>query len=186
MTGDITQLIRDARDGNREALDQLMPLIYDELSASARRQLRHERAGHTLDTAALINETYLQLARQDRAAWRNRSQFLGVASMIMRRVLVNHAKHRQRAKRGGGEVHLTLGHVSAAAETPDVDLVALDEALNRLAEFDERAARVVECRYFGGLRIEETAEALGISPATVKRQWLLARTWLRRELESPD
>lgn len=186
MTGHITQLIRDARHGNRDALDELMPLIHDELRSTARRHLRDERAGHTLDTGALVNETYLRLARQDRAAWRDRAQFLAVASIIMRRVLVNHAKQRKRLKRGDGAEHLTLGHAdNAVAGTPDVDIEALDEALNRLAGIDARAVRVVECRYFGGLKIDETAEALNISPATVKRRWLLAKTWLRRELEQP-
>jgi len=183
MNGDITQLIHDARHGNRKALDELMPLIHDELRLAATRHLRSERPGHTLDTGALVNEAYLRLAQQDRANWQNRAHFLAVASMIMRRVLVNHAKQRKRLKRGNGAEHLTLGHADAdPADMPDVDIEALDEALNRLADFDARAARVVECRFFAGLKIEETAEALNISPATVKRQWLLAKTWLKREI----
>jgi len=191
MTGDITQLIRSARHGNRDALDALMPLIHDELRLAASRQLREERPGHTLDTAALVNEAYLKLAAQDRAAWQDRAHFLAVASIIMRRVLVNHAKQRKRLKRGSGAEHLTLSHADAAAsqdglggldDAQEVDIEALDTALNRLAEIDARAARVVECRYFAGLKIDETAEALNISPATVKRQWLLAKTWLRREI----
>lgn len=183
MSGHVTQLIREARHGNRDALDQLMPLIHDELSVAARRHLRGERAGHTLDTAALVNEAYLRLAQQDRAAWQDRAHFLAVASMIMRRVLVNHAKQRKRLKRGDGAKHLTLSHADdAALNSSDLDIEALDDALNRLAEVDARAARVVECRCFGGLKIDETAEALNISPATVKRQWLLAKTWLRREI----
>ncbi|MFC4251101.1 sigma-70 family RNA polymerase sigma factor [Sinimarinibacterium flocculans] len=185
MNGPVTQLILSARNGNRRALDALMPLIHDELQATAHRQLRGERIGHTLDTSALVNETYLRLAEQDRAQWQNRSHFLAVAAIVMRRVLVNYAKQHNRAKRGGGAVQLTLGQAQhVASETPDVDVEALDEALTRLAAIDNRAARVVECRYFGGLDIDETAEALNIAPATVKRDWLLAKTWLRRELES--
>ncbi|MBU1187961.1 MAG: sigma-70 family RNA polymerase sigma factor [Gammaproteobacteria bacterium] len=188
MNGHITQLIQDARQGDRNALDELMPLIHDELRLAASRHLRSERPGHTLDTGALVNEAYLRLAQQNRASWQDRAHFLAVASMIMRRVLVNHAKQRKRLKRGNGAEHLTLSHADtflanpALGETPNVDIEALDEALNRLADIDARAARVVECRYFAGLKIDETAEALNISPATVKRQWLLAKTWLRREI----
>jgi len=192
MNGHITQLIKDARQGNRNALDEIMPLIHDQLRSAAARHLRNERPGHTLDTGALVNEAYLRLAQQNRVAWQDRAHFLAVASMIMRRVLVNHAKQRKRLKRGNGAEHLTLSHADALlanpahGETPDVDIEALDEALNRLADFDARAARVVECRYFAGLKIDETAEALNISPATVKRQWLLAKTWLRREIRQSD
>ncbi|HSG33114.1 MAG TPA: sigma-70 family RNA polymerase sigma factor [Sphingomonadaceae bacterium] len=185
MSGQITQLVHLAREGDRSALDRLMPLIYDELRATARGHLHGERPGHTLDTSALVNETYLRLTEQDRAAWRNRAHFLAVASMIMRRVLVNHAKQRNRLKRGGGLESVTLGQASqAAGDASEIDIVALDEALTRLAAIDGESARVVECRFFGGFRISETAEALNMSPATVKRRWLFARTWLRRELDA--
>lgn len=184
MSEHITRLLYEASGGNRDALDALMPLLYAQLHDAAHRQLRGERAGHTLDTAALVNETYLRLAAQERAQWQSRVQFLAVASLVMRRVLVNHAKQRNRHKRGGSGEPLTLGHAQhVAADTPEVDVEALDQALGRLAAIDARAARVVECRYFGGLDIHETAEALNIAAATVKRDWLLAKTWLRRELE---
>lgn len=172
-----------AQQTPRNTLDALIPQIHDELQAAAHRHLRAERNGHTLSTAALVNETYLRLAEQDRSEWQNRSHFLAVSSILMRRILVNYAKQHNRLKRGGGADALTLGHAErVASDTPDVDVEALDEALSRLAQIDARAARVVECRYFGGLDIDETAEALNISTATVKRDWLLAKTWLKREL----
>jgi RNA polymerase sigma-70 factor, ECF subfamily len=183
MTGPVTQLLQDASAGHRGSLDAVMPLIYEALANTARSQLRGERAGHTLSTGALINETYLRLAEQDRVQWQNRAHFLAVASLLMRRILVNYAKQGSRLKRGGGEEPVELEHaVHVAADQPNLDVEALDQALQRLTDIDERAARVVECRYFGGLGIEETAEALNIAPATVKRDWLMAKTWLRREL----
>lgn len=184
---DITRLIRDAQQGRHAALDTLMPLVHDELQSTARRHLRGERDGHTLDTSALVNETYLRLAEQDRTRWQNRMHFFAVASMVMRRVLVNYAKQHNRLKRGGGAIQVTLSEAHGVpAEQAGADVEALDAALNRLAEIDARSARVVECRYFGGLSIEETAEVLDIAPATVKRDWLLAKTWLRRELDQTD
>jgi RNA polymerase sigma-70 factor, ECF subfamily len=180
---DITRLLVQLRDGDSSALGQLLPLVYDELSAVARRALARERSGHTLSTHALVHEAYMRLADQTRAQWQNRGQFFAIAAMVMRRVLVNHAQARARLKRGAGLTMVTLDEASGlfTAERAQ-ELVELDEALQRLSVASARAARVVECRYFAGLSIEETAAALQISPVTVKRDWQLARAWLRRAL----
>lgn len=160
-----------------------MPLIYDELRRQAHRHLNRERPNHTLQTTALVHEAYLRLIEQTGVNWQNRAHFFGLAGQMMRRILVDYAGKRNREKRGGPHEALPLDEtfVIAAAET-EVDLLALDEALNRLEEMDERQARVVELRYFSGLSIEDTAVVLAISPATVKREWNMARTWLRAEL----
>jgi RNA polymerase sigma factor (TIGR02999 family) len=170
--------------GDRSALDALLPVVYAELHRQAERALRRETPGHTLQATALVHEAYLRLVEQDHARWQNRAQFLGVAAHLMRRVLVDHARARHAAKRGGAAEAVTLGDVDVAREAPGVDVLALHEALERLAGLDPAQARLVELRFFGGLTIEETAEALGISPATVKREWATARAWLRRELET--
>lgn len=181
--GDITRLLQQIGE-QRADLNALMPLVYDELSAIAHRALCRERDGHTLSTGALVNEAYLKLAQQDRAQWRNRNHFLSVASLLMRRILVNHAEARLAAKRGGGILNEDLDNVDVAALDEAQHLVDLNGLLDRLATFDARAARIVECRYFTGMSVEETAEALKLSPATVKRVWNATRAWLRRELES--
>jgi RNA polymerase sigma factor (TIGR02999 family) len=182
----ITQLLRQWSDGRREALDELMPLLYDELRRQARRYLRKERAGHTLQTTALIHEAYLKLVDQNQVEWQNRAHFFGIAAQMMRRILVDYAKTRHRRKRGGAAENLPLEEAALvampAAPEKSIDLVALDEALTRLAEFDPRQARVVELRYFSGLDIDETARVLGISNATVRREWNLAKAWLRRQI----
>ena len=179
----ITQLLVDWSNGDQSALDKLMPVVYDELRRLASNYLRHERAGHTLQPTALVNEAYLKLVDQRKAHWQNRAQFFGVAAQLMRRILVDHARVRQAQKRGGSDrQQLSLSHVDQVAEKPDVDLLALHEAMNELAELDPQQSRIVELRFFGGLTIEETAEVLGISHATVERDWTLARAWLRREL----
>ena len=181
QSNQVTQLLQAWRDGDQAALDALLPLIYDELHRQARHYLRRERPGHTLQTSALINEAYLRLVDQ-RVPWRNRGHFFGVAAQLMRRILVDHARTQQRAKRGGEEQCLTLDAVAEMPAAQATDLVALDDALNTLAAQDPEQSRIVELRYFGGLTIAETAEVLGISHATVEREWALARAWLRLEL----
>jgi RNA polymerase sigma factor (TIGR02999 family) len=187
----VTPLLLAWGSGDRAALDALVPVVYSELRRQAARALRREGAGHTLQATALVHEAYLRLVDQRRAEWRNRAQFFGVAAELMRRVLIDHARARHTAKRGGGAAPVTLGLGGAglsdaaadvAAEEPAAEVLALDEALSRLAAMDPEMARLVELRYFGGLTIEETAEVLGVSPATVKREWATARGWLRREL----
>ena len=182
-TDDITRLLGEMGAGNEDALGALLPLVYDEMRRLARHHLRRERAGHTLTTTALVHEAYLKMVGQE-APWENRAHFFGVASMAMRRILVNYARDRARLKRGGGAVRITLDDAPPLmSEDRAAEILALDDALGRLAAINARAGRVVECRYFAGLTIEETAEALGTSPMTVKRDWRLAKTWLRRELQ---
>jgi RNA polymerase sigma factor (TIGR02999 family) len=177
-----TEILLASGNGNREALNELVPLVYDELRAIARRRLRKERADHTLDTVALVNEAYLKLFQLDRIQWKSRAHFLAIAARAMRHILVDHARRRKRARRGGGAAHVPL---ELAGDLPVVQadrIVALDEALGRLAAVNPRHAQVVECRFFGAMTIEETAAALDISPATAKRDWNLLRSWLGREL----
>lgn len=178
----VTDLLRAWGKGDAAALDRLVPVVYEELERQARRYLRHERPGHTLETDGLVHEAYLRLVDQRKADWQNRAQFFGVAAQLMRRVLIDHVRSKQAAKRGGAGIQITLEDATAPAEERGVDLLALDEALTRLATLDPQQARVVELRYFTGLSIEETAEVLDISAATVKREWAMARAWLRREL----
>ncbi len=181
----VTQLLIGWANGDKEALDKLVPLVYDELRRQASRYLRNERAGHTLQTTALIHEAYLRLVDQRDVRWQNRSHFFGVAAQLMRRILVDHARTKRRAKRGGSDIRVSLTQANEIAKGEDLDVVALDEALTRLAEIDEQQSRIVELRYFSGLTVEETARVLGISPATVKRDWSMARAWLHRELSGP-
>lgn len=179
---DVTQLLHDWRAGDQDALHRLMPMVYNELRHIASAYLRREHPGHTLQTAALVNEAYLRLIDQTRADWQNRAQFYGVAAQLMRRILVDHARENQAAKRGSGETKLALVEALNVGGKQDVDLLALDDALKTLAKFDERQSRIVELRYFGGLEINEVAEVLSISPATVKREWSSARAWLFNQL----
>jgi RNA polymerase sigma-70 factor, ECF subfamily len=185
---DVTQLLLGWSGGDRSASEQLMAAVYAELHAQAARAMGREIPEHTLQATALVNEAYLRLIDQRRVEWRNRAHFFGVAAQLMRRILVDHARGRDAAKRGGGVRPVTLGHADAAGDaTPDeggVDVLVLHDALERLAAIDPRQARVVELRYFGGMNIEDTAEALDLSPATVKREWAVARAWLRRELRA--
>ncbi|MEM6337150.1 MAG: sigma-70 family RNA polymerase sigma factor [Bacteroidota bacterium] len=167
-----------------DSLDDLMPEVYEELRQLAQAQLRYERRDHTLNTTALVHEAYMKMSAQRRVDWNNRAQFLGVASRAMRRILVDHARKRRALKRGGDKVVALDESGNVVAEARTEDLVALDEALERLASFDPRQSRVVECRFFGGLNIEETAAVLGVSSATVKREWAVARAWLYRELHA--
>lgn len=176
-------MLREWSDGNQEALNNLLPLVYAELHRQAASFLRKERAGHTLQTTALINEAYLKLIDRREVNWENRTHFFAVAAQAMRRILVDHARTKYREKRGGDNIKLSLEDATlVAGKESDVDLIALDEALTKLAKFDEQQARVVELRYFSGLSLEETAEALHISRATVARDWEAARAWLHREL----
>jgi RNA polymerase sigma factor (TIGR02999 family) len=170
--------------GDPGALDDCFPLVYYELRRLAGRFLRAEGDGHTLQPTALVHEAYLRLVGQRSVDWRNRAQFLGVAAEMMRRILVNHAVARRTEKRGGGASRVALDETVRVLEADDVDLLALDGALAALAAVDARASRVVELRFFAGLGIEETAEVLGVSPATVKRDWTVARAWLRRRLHA--
>jgi RNA polymerase sigma factor (TIGR02999 family) len=180
----ITGMLRQWSDGRSEALDELMPLVYDELRRQAARYLRRERAGHTLQTTALIHEAYLKLIDQRAVNWESRTQFFALAATAMRRILVDYARRRQREKRGGAGDDLPLDEALqvAAQQEKSLDLIALDEALTRLAEIDRQQARVVELRYFADLSLEETAAALGISRATAARDWSMAKAWLLREL----
>jgi RNA polymerase sigma factor (TIGR02999 family) len=182
----VTDLLQAWGKGDSAALDQLIPLVYGELRNQARRYLRRESPGHTLQTTGLVHEAYLRLVDQRRVDWKNRQQFFGVAAQIMRRVLVDHARGKHAAKRGGSGIHVTLDESTAADHDGGVDLLGLDEALTRLAVLDPQQARVVELRYFTGLGIDETAQVLGISAATVKREWVMARAWLRREFSADD
>ena len=182
LPDDLTRLLLAWRDGEPGAIDRLAPLVYDELRRQARLQLRGERAGHTLQPTALVHEAFLRLVGQSRAQWQNREQFFAVASRAMRRVLVDHARARMAAKRGDGQTFVVLDEARAASAPPGVDVLALDQALDRLAAIDPRQARVVELRYFGGLTAPETAAALDVSLATVNRDWTMARAWLFREL----
>lgn len=180
---DVTRLLKDWSNGDTSALEALMPLVYDELHRLASRYLSRERPDHTLQSTALVHEAYLRLISQRDVHWQNRSHFFGVAAQMIRRILVDHARAHQAAKRGSGAVKLSLDEALASPENqPDLDLLALDDALNRLAEIDPQQGRIVELRYFAGLSIDETAEVLHISPATVKRDWVMAKAWLFREI----
>lgn len=178
---DITGVLSQFRDGDARVVDELTQRVYDALHALAERQLRRERPNHTLSPTALVNEAYLKLVDQ-RTDWRNRAQFLGIAAQIMRRILINHATRRRAAKRGSGQAHVTFNDELDAGTMRDEQLLHLHEALERLAALSERQARVVEMRFFGGLTHEEVAEVLGVSPATARLDWRLARAWLSREL----
>lgn len=194
--GPVTGLLQRWSDGDRSAIDQVIPLVYDELRLMAQRQLRHERDGHTLQSTGLVHEAFMKLAEQDGPArWASRSHFLGWTATLMRHILVDHARARQAAKRGGGVAIESLdalmddtqGQAAVAAQVgagggEPIDVIAMDQALQRLEALDPQQGRVVELRFFGGLSVAETCEALGISPATVKREWATARAWLLREL----
>jgi RNA polymerase sigma factor (TIGR02999 family) len=178
----ITQLLLAWGKGDQAALEELMPLVYDELRKVAARSLRRQRPGHTLQTTALVNEAYLRLIDSSRVQWQNRAHFFAVSATLMRRILVDFARERQNLKRGGAAERVSLNEALVVAPERGADLLALDEALNRLAALNPRQAQVVELRYFGGLNEEETAEALKVSLRTVQRDWNLARLWLYREL----
>ena len=179
----ITELLLRWKAGDRQGLDQAVPLVDRELRRIAHRAMRSERPGHTLQTTALVNEAYLRLVDQSRVNWQNRAHFLGVAAGLMRQILVDHARRVCRAKRGGGVQHLPLDEGLVYSPAMSESLLVVDEALSRLAEFAARKARVVELRYFAGMSVEEAAEALGVHPNTVIHDWSLAKAWLKREME---
>ncbi len=183
VDGEITRLLRLWSDGDERAFDQLIPLVYEELHLLAMRYMGRERAGHSLQATGLVNEVCLRLLGWDQARWQNRGHFFGVSAQMMRRVLVDIARRRRAERRGGvGIEHVTLDGIDVAQEEPDGDLVAIDQALDELARSDPRKAQVVELRFFGGLSLEETAEALGISLRTANSDWSFARAWLFRRL----
>jgi RNA polymerase sigma-70 factor, ECF subfamily len=180
---DVTRLLVRLTDGDRAALDDLLPLVYGELRRLAASYLRRERADHTLQPTALVHESYLRLVDQTQVRWQNRAHFFGVAAQMMRRILVDHARERVAEKRGGGAERLSLDENIAVSGERARELVALDEALARLAEIDPEKSRVVELRFFGGLSVEETAEVLGVSAPTVKRHWRMAKAWLYGQMQ---
>jgi RNA polymerase sigma factor (TIGR02999 family) len=177
-----TELLRAWSQGDGSALDRLVPLVYEELHRLARRYMRQERPGHTLQATSLVNEAYLRLIGVNRVEWRNRAHFLALAAQMMRRILVESARNRQRQKRGGGAVHVSLDDVHDLPNSEDCDLAALSDALTGLGAFDARMSQVVELRFFGGLTVEETADVLNVSPETVMREWKTAKAWLLREI----
>lgn len=181
--GQVTQLLERWSLGDQSALDELTPLVYNELRHVAEAYLRRERPDHTLQATALVNEAYLRLIGHKQGRWQGRKHFYGIAARLMRQVLVEHARKHKAEKRGGGRVVVTLDHYEDVADNPEVDILAVHEALQRLARFDEQQARIVELRFFGGLSIEETAETLGVGHATIEREWAMARAWLRNELK---
>jgi RNA polymerase sigma-70 factor, ECF subfamily len=180
----ITQLLTKWSKGDQSALDELMPLVYEELRRLASAYLRRERAGHTLQPTALVNEAYLKLVGQRSAHWQNRAQFYGIAAQLMRRILVDHARVKYAEKRGGAEQQrLSITSAQGLSTKPNLDVLALNEALDELATLDPQQSRIVELKFFAGLSIEETAEIMGLGHATVERDWKMARAWLRRKLE---
>ena len=180
----VTQLLLDWSNGSQAALDELMPLVDRELHRLAHHYMRQARPGHTLQTTALVNEVYLKLVDQKHVHWRNRAHFFALSAQLMRRILVDHARKRKYAKRGGGAHKMTFDDVMVVSEERGKDLIALDDALERLAAMDERKSKVVELRFFGGLSVEETAEVLDVSPLTVKRDWSMAKAWLYNSLDN--
>jgi RNA polymerase sigma factor (TIGR02999 family) len=183
-SNDVTQLLVSWSEGDPNALEALTPLVYDELRRLAGHYLRRERPDHTLQSTALVHEAYLRMVDQRRVRWQNRAHFFGVAAQIIRRILVDHARSHKAEKRGADAVNLSLDEAMAVPEERQVDLVALDDSLSSLASLDPQQGRIVELRFFGGLSIEETAEVLDVSPATVKRDWALAKAWLYRDMTS--
>src|SRR2546422_5832457 len=181
---EVTQLLIQWSNGDKAALDKLMPLIYSELRQVARHYMSRERPGHTLQTTALVNEAYVRLVNRKGVHWQNRAHFFAIAAQLMRSILVDHARSHAYAKRGGGARKIALDEALAVSQQRAADVVALDDALKRLAEIDPQQSRIVELKFFGGLTIEETAEVLGLSPATIKREWSTAKAWLYHELSA--
>jgi RNA polymerase sigma factor (TIGR02999 family) len=182
----LTELLHEWQHGDKEALDKLTPLVYDELRRIAHRYMRRERDGHTLETTALVNEAYLRLVGQQKIEWQNRAHFFAVTAQVMRHILIDHARRRHYAKRGGEAEHISLEEVHVMSLERAAELVALDEALQELARLDPRKSRVVELRYFGGLSLEETAEVLEVSTMTVRRDWRAAKAWLYKAVTSGE
>ena len=182
MSNEISQLLLHWSDGDQTAREKLLPLVYEELRRLARNYLRRERVNHTLQPTALVHEAYLRMIEQHHVSWQSRAQFFGLAATLMRNILVDHARHHNAEKRGGGAFALSLSEADRLSSNPDVNLIALDEALQDLASSNPQHARIVELRYFGGLTIEETAKVMSVSHATVERDWTFARAWLKKEL----
>ncbi|MEW6730957.1 MAG: sigma-70 family RNA polymerase sigma factor, partial [Acidobacteriota bacterium] len=180
---DLTRLLEDWGNGDQTALDKLIPLVYDALHQLADRYLRHEDPNHTIQATALVHEAYLRLINQRQVKWQNRQHFFGIAAKLMRRILINYARDQKAAKRGGGIYKVSLSKAAELNEEPDFDLLALNDALDKLAEKDPRKSELIELRFFSGLSLEEAAEVLDISVATAKRDWRLARAWLNREIK---
>ena len=178
----VTELLREWSKGDENALDELMPLVLDELRQLAHQHMKRESAGHVLQTSALINEAYLRLVDQPQIAWQNRSHFFGIAARLMRQVLVDDARKRNATKRGGSFIQIPLDEIGSQAQAQAANVSALDDALQRLEKLDERQGKIIELRFFGGLSIEETADVLKVSPGTVMRDWTFARAWLRNEM----
>lgn len=181
-THQVTELLQDWSDGDESALERLMPLVYDELHRLAHQYMKREKPGHILQTSALINEAYLRLVDRPRIHWQNRAQFFGIAARVMRRILVDEARRRKSDKRGGRVIQVSLVEGANVAQEQAANVVALDDALQTLEAIDARQSEIVELRFFGGLSIDETAEVLKVSPATVMRDWTFARAWLRNEM----
>jgi RNA polymerase sigma factor (TIGR02999 family) len=186
MPSDVTRLLSEWSRGNQTALDELAPLVYSDLHLRARNYLRRERPDHTLQPTALIHEAYLRLVNESSSQWNSRAHFLAVASTVMRQILVDHARRHAAAKRGSGVAKVSLDETFVAARSDNNDLLALDDALTKLAAFDKRKSRIVEMRYFGGCTVEETAEALGVAAITIMRETRLAEAWLRRYMRGED
>jgi RNA polymerase sigma factor (TIGR02999 family) len=181
-SGQITQLLQEYQSGNKNALDDVFPMVYDELRKLAASRLRSERPEHTLQATALVHEAYLRLIEQDKQTWQNRAHFFGLAAEMMRRILVNHAVKRNADKRFGNQTRLELDEMIEFTQGKDVNLILLDEAMTKLAEFDPKQSKIVELKFFGGLTNEEIAEVLGVSDSTIKREWRIAKAWLHDEL----
>ena len=182
---EVTKLLKDWGTGDESAPEKLMPLVYDELRRLAHQYMRREKPGHTLQTSALVNEAYVRLVNQDKIQWESRAHFFGIAACLMRRILVDQARRRNFAKRGGGAIRVSLNETTAIAQEQSASVVALEDALRTLEQIDPRKSRIVELRFFGGMSIEETAEALKVSPGTVMREWTFARAWLRNQMSAP-
>ena len=183
---EVTQLLAEWSNGDKAALEKLLPLVSDELRRLARRYMRKEGPGHTLQTSALVNEAYLRLVDQKKVRWENRAHFLGIAAQLMRRILIDHARRHRYAKRGGGAPHVTLDENAIVSAERATELLAIDHVLEKLAAMDARKGRIVELRFFGGLTLDETAEVMGISSPTVQREWRAAKAWLHRMLTIKD
>lgn len=183
---EVTRLLAELRSGDEDAASRLIPLIYNELRRIAGSCMRRERPGHTLQATALVNEAFLRLAGHQQIQWQNRAHFFAIAAQVMRHLLVDHARSKQYAKRGGGAVQVTLDEGLAVSDENSVELLALHQALERLEKIDDRKSKIVELRYFGGLSTEETAEVLGVSEITIKREWAKAKAWLFRELSQSE
>jgi len=180
---DVTALLMELTNGNREAASELMPIVYDELRKLAGRYMRRERTDHTLQATALVHEAYLKLVQQQEANWQSRAHFFGIAAQVMRHILIDHARGHTSEKRGGGKRPVPLEEALIFTPEKSLELLRLDESLQRLAELDPRQGRVVELRFFGGLTVEETADVLGVSPKTVKREWSMAKAWLHGDMK---